>query len=372
MDISIKEIKQVVKEVIAEIQAIRNHLHQYPEPSFKEFNTSAFIAEKLNEWGISPITGMATTGLVVVIEGNNPSLRTVALRADMDALPINETAAIDYKSKNPGVMHACGHDGHMAGLLGAAKVIYNQKDNMNGVVKLIFQPAEEGYGGAREMIKDGCLEDNLGPYVDQIYGIHLWSYDNLGCIGCNGGPIMAASDKFEINVYGKGGHGAAPQGTVDAIIEAASLITALQTVVSRNKDPLESGVITCGTINGGFGYNVIADHVKISGTARSFTKSTQQLIKCRMGEICCGVAGTYGGKIDLNYQYGYPPTVNSHPECVEVVVNAATKIVGKNRASLPQKTMGAEDFSYFMEVRPGLFLHQQNLFIILHICLHLY
>jgi amidohydrolase len=186
---------------------------------------------------------------------------------------------------------------------------------------------------------------------------------------------MAASDKFEINVYGsqllnhspiytylltyslirigKGGHGAAPQGTVDAIVEAASLVTALQTVVSRNKDPLESGVITCGTINGGFGYNVIADHVKISGTARSFTKSTQELIKCRMGEICCGVACTYGGKIDLNYQYGYPPTVNSHPECVEVVINAATKIVGKNRSSLPQKTMGAEDFSYFMEIRPG-------------------
>ncbi len=358
----IPEVYELKNEIINN----RRYFHANPELSFEEFNTAKKIVETLRSYGITEIyENIGKTGVVAVIRGKN-SGKCIALRADMDALPINETAAIDYKSKNPGVMHACGHDGHMAGLLGAAKIINSQKDKMSGIVKLIFQPAEEGYGGAREMIKDGCLEDKLGPYVDQIYGIHLWSYDNLGCIGCKDGPIMAASDKFEINVYGKGGHGAAPQGTVDAIVEAASLVTALQTVVSRNKDPLESGVVTCGTINGGFGYNVIADHVKISGTARSFTKSTQELIKCRMGEICCGVAGTFGGKIDLNYDYGYPPTVNSHPECVDVVVNAATKIVGKNRSSLPQKTMGAEDFSYFMEVRPGIFFFKNyNYYLLL-------
>jgi amidohydrolase len=166
---------------------------------------------------------------------------------------------------------------------------------------------------------------------------------------------MAASDKFEIHVKGKGGHGAAPQGTVDAIVEAASLVGALQTIISRNKDPLQTGVVTCGTINGGYGYNVIADRVTITGTARSFTSETQALIKERMGCICCGVAQTYGGEIELNYEYGYPATVNAYPECVEFVTAAAAKIVGPASAALPQKTMGAEDFSYFLQAKPGCF-----------------
>ncbi len=191
-----------VFELKDEIINNRRYFHANPELSFEEYNTAKKLCEILRSYGITEIyENIGKTGVVAIIRGKN-SGKCIALRADMDALPINETAEIDYKSKNPGVMHACGHDGHMAGLLGAAKILNNQKDLMNGVVKLIFQPAEEGYGGAREMIKDGCLEDKLGPYVDQIYGIHLWSYDNLGCIGCKDGPIMAASDKFEINVYG--------------------------------------------------------------------------------------------------------------------------------------------------------------------------
>lgn len=335
----------------------RRWFHANPELSFKEFSTAAKIVEILKSYGITEIhEKVGQTGVIGIIRGGAGNGPCVALRADIDALPVLETADIPYKSKNEGVMHACGHDGHIAGLLAAAKVLNTNKDKIKGVVKLFFQPAEEGYGGACEMIKDGCLEEGkLGPRVDSIYGIHLWSFDRLGHIGCQDGAVMAASDKFVIDVYGKGGHGAAPQGTVDAIVEAASVVTALQTIVSRNKDPLDTGVVTCGTINGGFGYNIIADHVQISGTARSFTSSTRDLIKCRMGEICCGIAHTYGGKIDVDYQHGYPPTVNSHPECVQIVRKASAKIVGDVRSQMPQKTMGAEDFSYFMLERPGCF-----------------
>lgn len=305
---SILEGLNILPEVLAlkeEMVANRRWFHSHPELSFEEVKTAAKVVELLRSYGITEIhERVGRTGVIALIRGAHPG-PCIALRADMDALPVTETATIDYKSQNEGVMHACGHDGHMAGLLCAAKVLFNQRDALHGVVKLVFQPAEEGYGGAREMIKDGCLEDGpLGPRVDAIYGLHLWSFDRLGNIGCREGPVMAASDKFEIHVKGKGGHGAAPQGTVDAIVEAASLVTALQTIVSRNKDPLDSGVITCGTINGGYGYNVIADSVKISGTTRSFTSGTQNMIKCRMGEICCGVAATFGGEIDLDYQYG--------------------------------------------------------------------
>lgn len=236
-----------------EINANRRWFHENPELSFQEIKTAAKIVEILKSYGISEIwEGIGRTGIVALIRGalDGPC---IALRADMDALPITETANIPYKSKNIGVMHACGHDGHMAGLLAAARVLNEQKARMAGVVKLIFQPAEEGYAGAPEMIKDGCLEEGpQGPRVDFIYGLHLWSskshvqtsngltsiiftVSDLGKVGCKEGPVMAASDKFSIDVKGKGGHGAMPAGTVDAVVEAAAVVTALQTVVSRNK-----------------------------------------------------------------------------------------------------------------------------------------
>lgn len=293
----------------------------------------------------------------------------------MDGLPVQETInqesptpSSKFISKNAGVMHCCGHDGHMAGLLGAAHVLYNERSNLKGSIKLIFQPAEEGYAGAKEMlvegclgpdVEDGCLPDrkkHLGPKVDEIYGIHLWSFNRTGDICIQSGPVMAASDRFEIKVHGKGGHGAAPQFANDAIITTCTLVSTLNQIISRNMDPLyEEAVITCGSINGGYGYNIIADEVKVLGTSRSFTPQVQGKIKKRMREICCGVGAAYDTTIDFSYEHGYPPTVNNYPECNQLVTNIASQLVGESRSSLPQKTMGAEDFSFFLEKKPGCF-----------------
>jgi amidohydrolase len=350
-----QEDVNVLPEVFAlkeEMQTNRRWFHQYPEFSFKEFKTAAKVVELLKSYGIVNITEkVGKTGVVALIEGALPG-PCVALRADMDGLPVTESADIEYQSRHEGFMHACGHDGHMSALLAAAKLLHAKRDTMKGSVKLIFQPAEEGYGGAKFMIEDGCLEN---PHVDYIYGIHLWSYSLLGEVGVKEGPIMAASDRFYIDVHGKGGHGAAPHGTVDAIVEAASLITNLQTVVSRNKAPLESGVITVGTIKGGFGYNIIADKVELCGTCRSFKPDVQELMKTRMNDVCCGTASTFGGSIDFRYEYGYPPTINAYPEEVELVQKAGETIVGHVRSRVPVVTMGAEDFSYFLQKRPGCF-----------------
>lgn len=341
-----------------EMVANRRWFHAHPELSFEEFETSAKVIELLRSYGITEIfENIGKTGVVALIRGELGPGPCIGLRADMDGLPVEETADIPYVSQNPGRMHACGHDGHMTGLLAAAKVLQqNLRHTFRGTVKLVFQPAEEGQGGAPAMIKDGVLEEGIvGPYVDAIYGIHLWTGRFVGGVECSEGPVMAASDRFEIDVRGKGGHGAMPEGTVDAIVEAAALVTSLQTIVSRNKSPLETGVVTCGMISGGYGYNIIADKVKITGTCRSFTPQTQELIKSRMCAMCAGVAATYGGEIDMNYHYGYPPTINSYPDCVANVHRAAAKVVGTENNALPQKTMGAEDFSYFLQQRPGCF-----------------
>jgi amidohydrolase len=333
----------------------RRWLHAHPELSFKEVETSAYVASKLKSYGITEMwEKVGRTGIVAVIRGAHPG-PTIALRADMDALPIQETGDCPFISQNAGVMHACGHDGHISMLLAATQVILAMRGSLKGNVKLFFQPAEEGFGGAREMIKDGCLTDKMGPKVDFVFGAHLWSYDAVGRVGARHGPMMAASDKWEIHVNGKGGHGAAPQGTVDAVVVAANVVTALQTVVSRNKDPLEAGVLTCGTLNGGHGYNIIADKVKITGTCRSFTKDTQELMKERMRGLCCGIGQAYGAEVSLDYHYGYPPTVNTHKPSVDAVHKAAAKIVGAEGSGVPYITCGAEDFSYFLEACPGAF-----------------
>ena len=357
------EIKDIEKNIID----WRRDFHQYPELGFDEHRTSKIIGEALKEMGLAPQMNVGKTGVIADLTfGEGP---TIALRADMDALPMQETSGLDFSSKHDGVMHACGHDGHMAMLLGAAKVLTQNGDSFNGTVRFIFQPAEEGAGGARYMIEDGCLDG-----VDEIYGIHVWNYQPVGEVGITDGPVLAAADMFEIYIKGIGGHGAAPQGTIDAVVVASHLVQALQTIVSRNTNPLESTVVTIGTISGGHNFNIIADKVTLSGTARAYTEENRNLIKTRMTEIIDGVAKTFGAEISFDYEDGYPPTIN-HTDPANKVLKAAERVVGE-KAGMPYLSMGGEDFSYYLQKIPGCFFfvgsapNDQKLFETPHHCSH--
>ena len=339
-------IKKEIQKISEHIYSYRRDFHQYPELSFQEYRTAETISKHLESFGIEHRTGVGKTGVVgEIVFGDGP---TIALRADMDALPIQEVGDLKYKSKNEGVMHACGHDGHMAILLGAANALSKNKKLKKGKVRFIFQPAEEGAGGARYMIKDGCLDQ-----VDEIYGLHLWNYQPVGEIGVKNGPIMAAADMFDIIIKGKGGHGATPQGTVDAIIVASNLITMLQTIVSRNTNPLDNTVVTIGEINGGQNFNVIADEVRLTGTTRAYTENNRNMIKKRMQDIIDGVSKSFGAEIVLKYKEGYPPTVN-HEDPTKLILEASSMVVGKG-AGYPYLSMGGEDFSYYLQKVPGCF-----------------
>ena len=358
-----KEIKEIEKMIID----WRRDFHQFPELSFQEHRTGDVIADELRSMGLEPKVKVGKTGVTADLKfGNGP---VIGLRADMDALPIQETSGLPFSSQNDGVMHACGHDGHMAMLLGAAKAL-TQKDNQyNGTVRFIFQPAEEGEGGARYMIEDGCLEG-----IDEIYGIHVWNYQPVGEVGVKDGPVLAAADMFDIKIEGIGGHGAAPQGTVDSVVVASYLVQALQTIVSRNTNPLESTVISIGKINGGNNFNIIADEVSLSGTARAYSEENRNLIKTRMEEIIKGVEKTYNAKITFDYKDGYPPTIN-HVGPTQKVLKAAEKVVG-DKAGMPYLSMGGEDFAYYLKEKPGCFFfvgsapNEQELFETPHHCSH--
>ena len=360
-------IRSEIKDIEKNIIGWRRDFHQYPELGFDEHRTSKIIGEALKEMGLAPQMNVGKTGVTADLTfGEGP---TIALRADMDALPMQEASGLDFSSKHDGVMHACGHDGHMAMLLGAAKVLTQNGDSFNGTVRFIFQPAEEGAGGARYMIEDGCLDG-----VDEIYGIHVWNYQPVGEVGITDGPVLAAADMFEINIKGIGGHGAAPQGTVDAVVVSSHLVQALQTIVSRNTNPLESTVVTIGTINGGHNFNIIADEVTLSGTARAYTEENRNLIKTRMAEIIDGVAKTFGAGISFDYEDGYPPTIN-HTDPTNKVLKAAERVVGE-KAGMPYLSMGGEDFSYYLQKIPGCFFfvgsapNDQKLFETPHHCSH--
>ena len=360
-------IRTEIKKIENMIIDWRRDFHQYPELSFKEHRTGDVIANELRSMGLEPKINVGKTGVTADLEfGDGP---TIGLRADMDALPIQETSGLSFSSKNDGVMHACGHDGHMAMLLGAAKVLTQKVDQYNGTVRFIFQPAEEGEGGARYMIEDGCLEG-----LDEIYGIHVWNYQPVGEVGVKDGPVLAAADMFDIKIKGIGGHGAAPQGTVDSIVIASHLVQALQTIVSRNTNPLESTVISVGKINGGHNFNIIADEVSLSGTARAYTEENRSLIKTRMKEIIQGIEKTYNAKITFDYKDGYPPTIN-HTEPAEKVLKAAKQVVG-SKAGMPYLSMGGEDFAYYLKEKPGCFFfvgsapNEKELFETPHHCSH--
>jgi len=325
----------------------RRDLHKHPELSFKEFRTSKIVSEKLEKFGFEVQTNIGKTGVVGILKGKHKG-KTIAMRADMDALPIQEKSDVPYKSINDGIMHACGHDAHVAILLGAAEILSKKTNQINGNIKFIFQPAEEGFGGAQYMIDDGAIDD-----VDEIYGLHVWNYQKAGTVGIKSGPVMAAADKFMVSIKGIGGHGAAPQGTVDATIVASYLIQSLQTIVSRNINPLESTVITIGQINGGNNFNIIADKIILKGTARAYTQENRDLIKKRMHEMCKGVGQTFGAEIQLNYKDGYPPVINDN-NITNNVKKAVNKIIPDGIVS-PYLSMGGEDFSYFANKVPGCF-----------------
>ena len=340
-------IRSEIKALEDTIISTRRDIHQHPELAFNEHRTSKLVADRLESMGFEVQRGIGKTGVVGTLHSKGNG-KTIALRADMDALPMQETGNISYKSKNEGIMHACGHDGHTAMLLGTAEALSKQAVKLNGTVKFLFQPAEEGQGGAQYMIEDGALDG-----VDEAYGIHLWNYQKYGTVGVKPGPIMAAADIFEITIHGKGGHGAAPQGTKDAVLIAAHLIQTLQTIISRNTNPIESTVVTVGQINGGYNFNIIADTVSLKGTTRAYTEENRLLVKERMVEIIAGTEKTFSVKIDFDYEDGYPPTIND-PKAAEKLLSAAKEIVG-DAAGHPYLSMGAEDFSYFLQKVPGCY-----------------
>jgi amidohydrolase len=341
------QIRPEIDAIAPEIIDIRRDIHMYPEQGFEVYRTAALVAEKLRAWGIHVQENIGKTGVVGDIEGNYPG-PTIALRADMDALPIQENGTVPYKSKNDGTMHACGHDGHTAILLGIAKVLSDKRELLHGRVRFIFQPSEEKDGGATYMIDDGCLEG-----VDEIYGIHLWNYSEFGEIGSIPGTILAATDSLNFIVKGIAGHGAMPQGTVDAIVVSANLINALQTIVSRNVDPLQNAVVTIGTIHGGDNHNVIASSVKMDGTIRTFSQEISTLIKKRIQQITKGIETTFGGTIEVKIEKGYPATVND-PKLFEKLMTAAKGIVGDGARKITP-FMGGEDFAYYAKNVPGCF-----------------
>jgi len=346
------EIDEILPGVIAD----RRHLHEHPELGFQEVETAKFVAERLAALGVEDIrTGINKTGVTGLIHGTKPGsgpAKVMLLRADMDALPIYEENEVDYKSKNDGVMHACGHDAHTAILLGVARILSNRKDEFSGTVKLLFQPSEELFpGGAKGMIEEGVLED---PHVDGVFGLHMAQENALGTIKIAGGPVMAAPDSFRITVQGKGGHGAYPHTTVDPVVIGAQIVVALQTLVSREIDPLDNAVISTTFFNSGDAFNVIPDIAKLGGTVRTFKPETRDYLEKRIPELVKAVGEALGATIEASFERGYPATVNDPAEA-ERVRAAAAKVVGEENVIEMTPVMGGEDFSYFLEQRPGAY-----------------
>lgn len=329
----------------------RRQIHQQPELAFKEIQTADFISQKLSSWGIEHQRGVAQTGIVAVIPGHKPG-PVLAIRADMDALPIEELNQVEYKSKSPGVMHACGHDGHVAVALGTAYFLSQHRDSFSGTVKIIFQPAEEGPGGAKPMIEAGVLES---PDVDAIIGLHLWNNLPLGTIGVRTGALMAATEFFHCTIHGRGGHGAIPHQTVDSIVVASQVINALQTIVSRNIDPLKSVVVTVGELHAGSAVNVIADAARMGGTIRYFDEAYEGIFEQRLHQVIGGICQSYGASYTLDYNPLYPAVIND-PDITDLVRSVALSVVETPAGVVPEcRTMGGEDMSFFLKAVPGCY-----------------
>lgn len=349
-----------VADLHSEIQAWRRDIHEHPELLYDVHRTAAFVADRLREFGCDEVaTGLGKTGVVGVIEGKKPAsngnLKVIGLRADMDALPIEESTNLPYASKTAGMMHACGHDGHTAMLLGAARYLTETR-NFGGKAIVIFQPAEEGGAGAAAMIKDGLME-RFG--IEQVYGMHNGPGIPIGSFAIRSGPIMAATDAIDIKIVGHGGHASRPHKCIDSVLVGAQLITALQQVVSRNVDPLESAVISICEFHAGSARNVIPQTAELHGTVRTLTPEVRELVERRVHEVVAGVAQITGATIDLKYERGYPVTVN-HAAQTELATRIAGEVAGEANVHDTPPLMGAEDFSYMLEARPGAFIFCGN------------
>jgi len=348
-----------VADLQPDIMAWRRHLHAHPELMYDVHDTAAFVAERLREFGCDEVaTGLGRTGVVGVIKGRktaNGGSKVIGLRADMDALPIEEETNLPYASKVPGKMHACGHDGHTAMLLGAARYLAETR-NFAGDVVVIFQPAEEGGAGADAMIKDGLMERFR---IDQVYGMHNGPGLPIGSFALRPGPIMAATDAIDIRIEGVGGHAARPHKCVDSVLVGAQLVTALQSIVSRTVDPLDSAVISMCEFHAGNARNVIPQTAELKGTVRTLTPEVRDLVERRVREVVAGVAQQTGATIDLVYERGYPVVVN-HPEQTEVATRIARDVAGEANVHTVPPMMGAEDFAYMLEARPGAFIFVGN------------
>lgn len=343
-----------IAEFHEEITAWRRDIHAHPELLFDVHRTAALVEEKLKEFGVDEVvSGIGRTGVVGVIKGNQDTNgRVVGLRADMDALPIHEITPHEHASTADGVMHACGHDGHTAMLLGAAKYLAETR-NFDGTVVVIFQPAEEGGGGGREMVEDGMME-RFG--IQEVYGMHNAPGLPVGQFAIRPGPLMASADMFEIDIEGIGAHAARPHTGIDPVVVGSAMVQAFQSIPSRNVDPLESVVISVTTFNAGLAFNVIPQTAKLSGTVRTLTPEVRDLAEKRMGEIVQHVAATYGAKADFDYQRHYPVTVNN-AEKTEFAASIAGNVVGTDRVDTnTPPVMGGEDFSFMLESRPGAFI----------------
>jgi hippurate hydrolase len=338
----------------AELVHIRRDIHANPELGFEEKRTSQLVADKLGEWGIEVHRGLAKTGVVGVIKGRKDSGRAIGLRADMDCLPMQEVSEVAHKSKVAGRMHACGHDGHTTMLLGAARYLA-QSRNFDGTVNLIFQPAEEGGGGGRVMVEEGLFKKFP---VDAVYALHNWPVLPVGKIAVRPGPMMAATDEIRIKVSGRGGHAALPHLAADPVVATAHIITALQTIASRNANPIDALVVSvCSMQTSQVGaFNIIPGHVELVGTVRTFSPEMRELAEKRIKEIAVSVAQGLGASAEVEYRRGYPSTVNTEKEAV-FAAKVGEKVFGKgNVVTDGEPTMGGEDFSYMLQARPGAYV----------------
>jgi amidohydrolase len=344
-----KEIKKLSSEILSEVICLRRTIHKEPELGFKEFKTSALVAKYLENLGLKVSKGIAGTGVTGLLEGNFPG-KTIAIRADMDALPISEQSNLPFASSNPGVMHACGHDVHTSILLGTANMLSKLKKQIKGNVKFIFQPGEEGLGGAKVMIDEGVLSN---PKVDAIIALHISPALKTGQISISSGPIMASPSEFELIIKGRGGHAAEPHKTIDPIIIGSNIINLFQTIVSRNKNPLKSAVLSVTVFQAGTTFNIIPSDAHIKGTVRTFDPCLDEEISRKMLAIISSVTNAMGAEYSFDYNIGYPPVVNNK-NMVDLVINASSKVIGKENLILnEQASMLAEDFSYYLNEVPG-------------------